>query len=219
MFINQIRQKIGVMFGNPETTSGGMALRFYASVRLEIRKITGVKDGEEVVGSRVRVKVVKNKVAPPFRQAEFDLMYDRGINWEDDLLELAVEGKLVEKSGAWFVIGGDRMQGREKVKEYFREHPEVVEKLKAEVLLKNARPELDVPVAADEEEAAEETPAPTPTPTAADGNRPLLRRQRPRRNDLSFSPKGAAENSEGRKPWSPGVGLVHRPGFRPTNQG
>jgi recombination protein RecA len=164
VFINQIRLKIGVMFGNPETTSGGLALRFYASVRLEIRKITGVKDGEEVVGSRVRVKVVKNKVAPPFRQAEFDLMYDRGINWEDDLLELAVEDKLVEKSGAWFVIGTDRMQGREKVKEYFREHPAVVEKLKADVLAKHLIAPLEIGTTAAGEEPPEvETPAPTPT--------------------------------------------------------
>ena len=162
VFINQIRLKIGVMFGNPETTSGGLALRFYASVRMEIRKITGVKDGDETVGSRVRVKVVKNKVAPPFRQAEFDLMFDRGINWEDDLLELAVEDKLVEKSGAWFVIGEDRMQGREKVKDYFREHPDVVAKLKADVLLKHARPPLDDGSAT---AAAPEEPAPAPAPT------------------------------------------------------
>src|SRR3954468_3641988 len=101
IFINQIRQKIGVMFGNPETTSGGLALKFYSSVRLEIRKVTGIKDGEEVIGSSVRVKVVKNKVAPPFKQAEFDLMFDGGISREGDLLDLATEDKLVEKSGSW----------------------------------------------------------------------------------------------------------------------
>src|SRR5947209_457623 len=100
VFINQIRQKVGIMFGNPETTSGGLALKFYASVRLEIRKLTGVKEGEETVGSRVKVKVVKNKIAPPFRNAEFDLMYDKGISWEGDLLELGLEDKLIERSAA-----------------------------------------------------------------------------------------------------------------------
>jgi recombination protein RecA len=102
VFINQIRQKIGVMFGNPETTSGGLALKFYSSVRLDIRKLTGIKEGEETVGSRVKVRVVKNKVAPPFRVAEFDLMHACGISWEGDLIDLALEDKLIEKSGAWF---------------------------------------------------------------------------------------------------------------------
>src|SRR6058998_944906 len=110
VFINQIRQKIGVMFGNPETTSGGLALKFYASVRMEIRKLTAVKEGEENVGTRVKVKVVKNKVAPPFRQAEFDLMFDRGISWEGDLLDMAMEDRLVEKSGAFFTIGDAKIQ-------------------------------------------------------------------------------------------------------------
>jgi recombination protein RecA len=136
IFINQIRQKIGVMFGNPETTSGGLALKFYSSVRLEIRKLTGVKEGEETVGSRVKVKVVKNKVAPPFRTAEFDLMFDKGISWEGDLLDLAVEDKLIEKSGAYFSISGDRVQGREKAKDYLSENPKVVEELRAKILEK-----------------------------------------------------------------------------------
>src|SRR6058998_1222460 len=109
VFINQIRQKIGVMFGNPETTSGGLALKFYSSVRLDIRKITSVKEGEETVGSRVRVRVVKNKVAPPFRQAEFDLMYDRGISREGDLIDMAVEDKVIDKSGAWISYGEMRL--------------------------------------------------------------------------------------------------------------
>src|SRR5207244_13003403 len=113
VFINQIRQKIGVMFGNPETTSGGLALKFYSSVRLDIRKVTSVKDGDEVVGSRVKVRVVKNKVAPPFRQAEFDLMHDHGISREGDLLDLALEDKLIDKSGAWINYGDVRLgQGR-----------------------------------------------------------------------------------------------------------
>jgi len=109
VFINQIRQKIGVMFGNPETTSGGLALKFYSSVRLDIRKITSVKDGEETIGSRVKVRVVKNKVAPPFKQAEFDLMHDHGISREGDLLDLAIEDKVIEKSGAWINYGELRL--------------------------------------------------------------------------------------------------------------
>src|SRR5437879_30433 len=105
VFINQIRQKIGVMFGNPETTSGGLALKFYSSVRLDIRKVTNIKEGEENVGNRVKIKVVKNKVAPPFRQAEVDLMFDRGISREGDLIDLAIEDKLIDKSGAWLNYG------------------------------------------------------------------------------------------------------------------
>ena len=118
IFINQIRQKIGVMFGNPETTSGGLALKFYSSVRLDIRKITGIKEGEETIGTRVKVKVVKNKVAPPFRMAEFDLMHDRGISREGDLIDLAIEDKIIDKSGAWFNYGSERLgQGRENAKQ------------------------------------------------------------------------------------------------------
>jgi recombination protein RecA len=137
VFINQIRQKIGVMFGNPETTSGGLALKFYSSVRLDIRKITTVKDGEETVGSRVRVRVVKNKVAPPFKSAEFDLMHDRGISQEGDLLDLAVEDKLIEKSGAWISYGSVRLgQGRENAKQYLRENPALMEEISRKVLEK-----------------------------------------------------------------------------------
>jgi recombination protein RecA len=136
VFINQIRQKIGVMFGNPETTSGGLALKFYSSVRMEIRKLTGVKEGEETVGSRVKVKVVKNKIAPPFRNAEFDLMFDKGISWEGDLLDLALEDKLIDKSGAYFTLGDARVQGREKAKEFLRENPAVVEELRSKILAK-----------------------------------------------------------------------------------
>src|SRR5436189_277944 len=129
-YINQIRQKIGLMFGNPETTSGGMALKFYSSVRLDIRKVTSIKDGEETVGARVKVRVVKNKVAPPFRQAEFDLMHDRGISREGDLLDLAIEDKLVDKSGSWINYGDVRLgQGRENAKQYLRENPALVEEL------------------------------------------------------------------------------------------
>jgi recombination protein RecA len=137
VFINQIRQKIGVMFGNPETTSGGLALKFYSSVRLDIRKITSVKEGEETVGSRTRVKVVKNKVAPPFKQAEFDLMHDRGISREGDLLDLAIEDKLIDRSGSWISYGDLRLgQGRENAKQFLRENPALMDELTQKVLAK-----------------------------------------------------------------------------------
>ncbi len=124
IFINQLREKIGVMFGNPETTTGGRALKFYASVRVDIRRIASIKDGDEVVGGRTRVKVVKNKLAPPFREAEFDMMYGEGISREGDLLDLAVEHKIVEKSGAWFAYGGERLgQGRENAKQFLQGQP------------------------------------------------------------------------------------------------
>jgi recombination protein RecA len=130
IFINQIRMKIGVLFGNPETTSGGNALKFYASVRLDVRRIAAIKEGEQVVGSRTRVKVVKNKVAPPFRQAEFDILYNEGISREGDLLDLAVEGGQVEKSGAWFAFEGERIgQGRENARRFLKEHPDACERL------------------------------------------------------------------------------------------
>ncbi len=126
IFINQLREKIGVMFGNPETTTGGRALKFYASVRIDIRRIASIKDGDQVIGGRTRVKVVKNKVAPPFREAEFDVMYGEGISKEGDLLDLAVEKRIVEKSGAWFAFGGERLgQGRENAKQFLKENPSV----------------------------------------------------------------------------------------------
>jgi recombination protein RecA len=126
IFINQLREKIGVMFGNPETTTGGRALKFYASVRIDIRRIASIKDGDQVIGGRTRVKVVKNKVAPPFREAEFDVMYGEGISREGDLLDLAVEKRIIEKSGAWFAYAGERLgQGRENAKQFLRENVEV----------------------------------------------------------------------------------------------
>jgi recombination protein RecA len=126
IFINQLREKIGVMFGNPETTTGGRALKFYASVRIDIRRIASIKDGDQVVGGRTRVKVVKNKVAPPFREAEFDIMYGEGISREGDLLDLAVEKRIVEKSGAWFAYDGDRLgQGRENAKQFLKDNPDI----------------------------------------------------------------------------------------------
>jgi recombination protein RecA len=126
IFINQLREKIGVMFGNPETTTGGRALKFYASVRIDIRRIASIKDGDQVIGGRTRVKVVKNKVAPPFREAEFDVMYGEGISREGDLLDLAVEKRIVEKSGAWFAYAGERLgQGRENAKQFLKDNADI----------------------------------------------------------------------------------------------
>ena len=143
IFINQLREKIGVMFGNPETTTGGRALKFYASVRIDIRRIGAIKDGEQVVGGRTRVKVVKNKVAPPFREAEFDVMYGEGISKEGDLLDLAVERKIVEKSGTWFAYSGERLgQGRENVKQFLKDNPAIFKSIEDRV-----RAELGLTVA------------------------------------------------------------------------
>jgi recombination protein RecA len=134
IFINQLREKIGVMFGNPETTTGGRALKFYSSVRIDIRRIGAIKDGDAVVGGRTRVKVVKNKVAPPFREAEFDVMYGEGISREGDLLDLAVDRKIVDKSGTWFAFNGDRLgQGRENVKQFLKDNPAVFKALEERV--------------------------------------------------------------------------------------
>jgi recombination protein RecA len=134
IFINQLREKIGVMFGSPETTSGGRALKFYASIRIDIRRIDSIKQGVDIVGNRVRAKVVKNKVAPPFRQAEFDLMYGQGISKEGSLLDLGVEEGVVAKSGAWFTCGEERLgQGREAAKEYLREHTDLRDRIEAEI--------------------------------------------------------------------------------------
>ena len=134
IFINQLREKIGVMFGNPETTTGGRALKFYSSVRIDIRRIGAIKDGDVVVGGRTRVKIVKNKVAPPFREAEFDVMYGEGISKEGDLLDLAVERKIVEKSGTWFAYSGERLgQGRENVKQFLKDNPDTCKAIEEKV--------------------------------------------------------------------------------------
>jgi recombination protein RecA len=128
VFINQIRMKIGVMFGNPETTTGGNALKFYSSVRLDIRRIGAVKKGDEVLGNQTRVKVVKNKVAPPFRQCEFDILYNEGISKEGELIDMGVDHGVVEKSGAWYSHGGDRIgQGRDNVREFLRQNPDIAD--------------------------------------------------------------------------------------------
>ncbi len=135
IFINQLREKIGVMFGSPETTPGGRALKFYSSVRLDIRRIESIKDGVEVVGNRTRVKIVKNKVAPPFRQAEFDIMYGKGISREGSLLDIGVEHDIVKKSGAWYTYEGEQLgQGRENAKAFLTEHPEVMVEIQDRVL-------------------------------------------------------------------------------------
>ena len=134
IFINQIREKNGVMFGSPETTSGGRALKFYSSVRIDIRRIGAIKDGDQVIGNRTRVKIVKKKVAPPFRMAEFDLIYGEGVSREGDLLDLAVDRRIVEKSGTWFSYNGERLgQGREKVKLFLKQHPEMFDTIDARV--------------------------------------------------------------------------------------
>ena len=134
IFINQIREKIGVMFGNPETTTGGRALKFYSSVRVDVRRIASIKDGDRVVGNRTKAKVVKNKMAAPFREAEFDILYGEGISKEGDLIDLAAERNILEKSGAWFSFGGERIgQGRENAKQFLREHGDVRKKVETEV--------------------------------------------------------------------------------------
>ena len=149
IFINQLRVKIGVMFGNPETTTGGRALKFYASVRIDIRRIGAIKDGDQVIGNRTRVKIVKNKVAPPFRMAEFDLIYGEGVSREGDLLDLAVDRRIVEKSGTWFSYDGERLgQGREKVKLFLKQNSEIFDTIDARVrtelgLTADAEPETE----------------------------------------------------------------------------
>jgi recombination protein RecA len=142
IFINQIRMKIGVMFGNPETTTGGNALKFYASVRLDIRRIGAVKRGEEVIGSETRVKVVKNKVAPPFRKCEFEILYGEGTSREGEIIDLGVAENLIDKSGAWYSYNGDRIgQGKDNVRQFLREHAEI-----ADAIDKELRKRLLVPV-------------------------------------------------------------------------
>jgi len=136
IFINQIRMKIGVMFGNPETTTGGNALKFYASVRMDIRRIAAIKQGQETIGSRTRVKVVKNKVAPPFKEAEFDIMYGTGISREGDLVDLGADAEIIEKSGAWYSYNGERIgQGRENAKAFLSEHPETATEIEQKLLV------------------------------------------------------------------------------------
>ncbi|MBI1367535.1 MAG: recombinase RecA [Planctomycetes bacterium] len=157
IFINQLREKIGVMFGNPETTPGGRALKFYSSVRLDIRRTSQIKEGDNAVGNRTRVRVVKNKVAPPFRTAEFDIMFDEGISASGDLLDLAVEEKVIDKSGAWFSYGDVRLgQGRENAKTFLRENPDLFEEVRKGVMDKKGitlKRTGEITIAADDDEA------------------------------------------------------------------
>jgi len=151
IFINQIRMKIGVMFGNPETTTGGNALKFYSSVRMDIRRIASLKSGQDVIGGRTRVKVVKNKVAPPFKQAEFDIMYGTGISREGDILDLGVDNDIVEKSGSWFSYNGERVgQGRENAKQYLKENPAIADEIEARLRELYGLGEASVPEAQEE---------------------------------------------------------------------
>ena len=152
IFINQLREKIGVMFGNPETTTGGRALKFYASVRMDVRRIEAIKQGGEVVGNRTRIKVVKNKIAPPFKEAEFDIMFGKGISKEGDILDNAANLGIVNKSGAWYAYEGEKIgQGRENAKQFLREHPEICQEIETKV---RAHYEMDGPAEAAEPAAA-----------------------------------------------------------------
>lgn len=158
IFINQLREKIGVMFGNPETTTGGRALKFYASVRMDVRRTETIKQGGEVIGNRTRVKVVKNKVAPPFKEAEFDIMFGKGISKEGDVLDLAASVGIVQKSGAWFAYGGDKIgQGRENAKAYLREHPEIMDEIEHKVRVAYGLIKEEVPEGTEETAAVPET--------------------------------------------------------------
>ena len=158
IFINQLREKIGVMFGNPETTTGGRALKFYSSIRLDVRRIEALKQGGEMVGNRTRIKVVKNKVAPPFREAEFDIMFGKGISKEGDVLDLAASVGIVQKSGAWFAYGGDKIgQGRENAKAYLREHPEIMDEIEHKVRVAYGLIKEEAPEGTEETAAVPET--------------------------------------------------------------
>ncbi len=159
IFINQIRMKIGVMFGSPETTTGGRALKFYASIRLDIRRIAQIKKGQDVIGNRTRVKVVKNKMAPPFRESEFDILYGEGISYEGDLLDLAVGMDIVEKSGMWYSYNGDRAgQGREQARQFLKEHPDIAAKIDAQVREKAGLKTVEEQAAASPEPSSGEGP-------------------------------------------------------------
>ena len=158
IFINQLREKVGVMFGNPETTTGGRALKFYSSIRLDVRRIEALKQGGEMVGNRTRIKVVKNKVAPPFREAEFDIMFGKGISKEGDVLDLAASVGIVQKSGAWFAYGGDKIgPGRENAKAYLREHPEIMDEIEHKVRVAYGLIKEEAPEGTEETAAVPET--------------------------------------------------------------
>ena len=158
IFINQLREKVGVMFGNPETTTGGRALKFYSSIRLDVRRIEALKQGGEMVGNRTRIKVVKNKVAPPFREAEVDIMFGKGLSKDGDVLDLAASVGIVQKSGAWFAYGGDKIgQGRENAKAYLREHPEIMDEIEHKVRVAYGLIKEEAPEGTEETAAVPET--------------------------------------------------------------
>ncbi len=173
IFINQLRMKIGVMFGSPETTTGGNALKFYSSVRLDIRRIGAIKTAEMVVGNRTRVKVVKNKMAPPFREVEFDITYGEGVSWEGSLIDLGVEAKAVDKAGAWLSYKGERIgQGRENAKQFLKEHPEIAAKIEADVLKVHGLKRAGVAAPGQEPQvSAPREPQPKPEPRQKNGAR------------------------------------------------
>jgi recombination protein RecA len=188
VFINQMREKIGVMFGNPETTTGGRALKFYSSIRIDIRRIASIKEGEEVVGNRTRVKVVKNKVASPFREAEFDILYGKGISREGDLLDVAVTKNIIEKSGAWYSYNNERIgQGRENARRFLIENPEVAAKLEE-------RLRKEIGLLAPGAQASQEVP--TPDSEGEDGNGSTkTTRSGPREVKVAGSRRGAEARS------------------------
>jgi recombination protein RecA len=192
IFINQIRMKIGVMFGSPETTTGGNALKFYSSIRLDIRRVGALKKEEDVIGNRTRVKVVKNKMAPPFKEVEFDILYGHGISREGDLVDLASEANIVDKSGAWFSFNGERIgQGRENAKQFLIDHPEVYNGIEAKVLAHHAVHRIGIDVAPTEKPAAKDA-APAAVPPKAEGKDP--------KHDAPRSSAGATVPSNGKRP-------------------
>jgi len=194
IFINQIRMKIGVMFGSPETTTGGNALKFYSSVRLDIRRIGAIKKEEDVIGNRTRVKVVKNKMAPPFKEVEFDILYGQGISREGDLVDLASEANIVDKSGAWFSFNGERIgQGRENAKQFLLDHPEIYNAIEAKVLAHHNVRRIGIDVAPEATLTAAPSPAATPSPTGDD-------KAKPARAAASGQPATPAGSSSGNAP-------------------
>jgi recombination protein RecA len=191
IFINQIRMKIGVMFGSPETTTGGNALKFYSSVRLDIRRIGALKKEEDVIGNRTRVKVVKNKLAPPFKEVEFDILYGHGISREGDLVDLASEANIVDKSGAWFSFQGERIgQGRENAKQFLIDHPEIFNVIEAKVLTHHNVRRIGIDVASEAPGAAAQTPSAPTQPLTGDD-----KASKPTRSPVASMAGSAASSS------------------------
>jgi recombination protein RecA len=213
IFINQIRMKIGVMFGSPETTTGGNALKFYSSVRLDIRRIGALKKEEDVIGNRTRVKVVKNKMAPPFKEVEFDILYGQGISREGDLVDLASDANIIEKSGAWFSFNGERIgQGRENAKQFLTDHPDIFNVIEAKVLAHHNIRRIGIDV------APEAAPASTPTPDdkASKAGRPPAGSSSPSGPSGSSSPSGPSGSSGSSSPSGSSAGHASSNGKRPN---